>query len=188
MIEEFLGIAPRLGGNNFVAPTAVILGDVEMGAWTSVWYGAVVRGDVNWIVIGEESNVQDNAVIHVTNRVAPVTIGSRVTIAHGAMVHGCTVEDDVLIGIGAVILDHARIGAGSIIGAGALVPPGKEIPPGSLVVGRPGRVVRTLGDEDLAKIREYATHYKEYSAIYLGLERPKVNPYYRPRAIEEHEA
>lgn len=188
MIESFLGVRPKFGGNNFLAPTSVVMGDVELGVWTSIWYGAVVRGDVNWIVIGDESNVQDNAVIHVTNRVAPTTIGSRVTIGHSAVVHGCTVEDDVLIGIGAVVLDHAHIGKETIIGAGALVPPRKEIPSRSLVVGRPGKVVRQLTDEDLAKIREYARHYKEYSAMYLGLDRPEKNPYYSPRLPKEDEA
>ncbi len=180
MIEEFLGVRPQLAGNNFVAPSALLLGDVVLGEWTSVWYGAVVRADVHFIRLGRESNVQDNAVIHVTHGTNPAVVGDRVTIAHAAVVHGCTIEDDVLIGIGAVVLDGAVVGEGSIVGARALVPPGKEIPPRSLVVGVPGRVVRTLDEAEVASIREYATNYRRYSAIYLGLERPERNPFYEP--------
>ncbi len=180
MIREFLGIQPRLEGNNFVAPSALVLGDVVLGEWASVWYGAVVRGDVNYVRIGRESNVQDNAVIHVTHGTAPCVIGERVTIGHAAVVHGCTVEDEVLIGIGAVVLDGAVVGRGSIVGARALVPAGKVIPPRSLVLGVPGRVVRTLGDSEVASIREYAANYKRYAAIYLGLEQPARNPFYDP--------
>lgn len=178
VIEEFLGHMPVLKGNNFVAPNATLLGDVALGEWTSVWYGTVIRGDVHWIRIGHDSNVQDNAVIHVTNHTAPTWIGNGVTIGHSAVVHGCRIADNVLVGIRSVILDLAQIGEDSIIGAGSLVPPRKVIPPRSLVVGVPGRVVRTLSDEEVADIRLYATHYRQYSAIYLGQDHPDKNPFY----------
>jgi carbonic anhydrase/acetyltransferase-like protein (isoleucine patch superfamily) len=178
MVEAFLGIHPRLDESNFVAPTATVIGDVTVGRESSIWFGAVLRGDVNWIRIGECSNVQDNAVVHVTHRTAPTEIGSYVTIGHQAVVHGCTVQDRVLLGIGCVILDGAEIGSDTIVGAGAVVTPMTVIPPGSLVVGVPAKVVRTLSEEEKTGIRQNAENYVRYSRIYLGLERPERNPFY----------
>lgn len=178
MIRAFLDVHPTYDETNYVAPSADVIGDVTLGPRSSIWFHATVRGDVNWIRLGEASNVQDNAVIHVTNRVAPTDIGSFVTIGHSAVVHGCTVEDNVLIGIGAVILDHAVIGRDSIVGARALVTGRTEIPPRSLVLGAPAKVVRTLTDEEVATIRTYSDNYVKYSRIYLGLETPETNPFY----------
>ncbi len=178
MIEPFINVSPTYDESNFIAPSAVVIGDVTLGKGASIWYHAVVRGDVHWIRIGEGSNVQDNAVVHVSHGTAPTRIGDYVTIAHGAIVHGCTIEDRVLVGMGAVILDHAVIGHDSIIGARALVTGGKVIPPRSLVMGSPAKVVRALTDEEVAGIRENAENYVHYSAIYMGKEKPETNPYY----------
>lgn len=144
----------------FVAENAAVTGDVTVGKDASVWYGASVRGDYAPIVIGESTNIQDNASIHVDHE-APVKIGKGVTIGHNAVIHGCTVEDDCLIGMGAIILNRAVIGKGSIIGAGALVTEGKVIPPGSLAVGSPATVMRKVTDEDLQRVRLNASSYVE---------------------------
>ena len=178
MVEPFLGMHPRLDESNFVAPSATVIGDVTVGRESSIWFGAVLRGDVNWIRIGECSNVQDNAVVHVTHRTASTEIGSYVTIGHQAVVHGCTVHDRVLLGIGCVILDGAEIGSDTMVGAGAVVTPMTVIPPGSLVVGVPAKVIRPLSEEEKAGIQRNAENYVRYSRIYLGLERPDRNPFY----------
>ena len=178
MIHPFLGAAPQFDDSNFIAPSADVIGDVTLGEEASIWFGAVVRGDVNWIRIGAGSNVQDNAVVHVTNGTAPTQIGRDVTVGHSAIVHGCTVEDQVLIGMGAVVMDHAVIGRGSIVGARALVTARTEVPPRSLVLGSPARVARALSDEEVAGIQEYADHYRQYSAIHRGDAQPAENPFY----------
>ena len=152
----------------FVAPGAVVLGDVTIGAEASVWFGAVARGDVAAIVIGPQTNVQDGCILH-ADPGQPCRLGARVTLGHGAIVHGAIVEDDVLIGIRAVVLNEARIGRGSIVAAGALVPPGAVIPPGSLVMGIPGKVVRPTGPADEELIRRSAEHYREFSQAYRAL-------------------
>ena len=149
----------------FIAPGAVIVGDVRLGAHSSVWYNAVLRGDSDTISIGPRTNVQDGAVIHV-DAGAPCLIGAGVTIGHQAVVHGALVEDDVLIGIGAIVLSGARIGHDCIIGAGSLVTGHSVIPPRSLVLGVPGRVVRQLADEEAQSIRTAAQHYVEYGRRY----------------------
>jgi carbonic anhydrase/acetyltransferase-like protein (isoleucine patch superfamily) len=177
-VHEFLGRKPRFDESNFLAPSAELIGDVALGAETSVWFHVTIRGDVNWIRIGERTNVQDNAVIHVTNRRAPTRVGSGVSIAHAAVVHGCTIEDDVLVGIGAIVMDHAVVGQGSLIGAGALITPRTIIPPDSLVIGSPGRVVRPLTPEERELVRTHAKNYLRYSRIYRGVERPAANPFY----------
>jgi carbonic anhydrase/acetyltransferase-like protein (isoleucine patch superfamily) len=149
----------------FVAPGAVILGEVHLAAQSSVWYTAVLRGDTDKISIGARTNVQDGAVIHV-DAGAPCTIGAGVTVGHRAVVHGALVEDDVLIGIGAIVLSGAHIGHNCIVGAGTLVTGHSVIPPGSMVLGVPGRVVRPLTDEEAASIRAAADHYVQHSAAY----------------------
>ena len=149
----------------FIAPGAVILGDVRIGAQSSVWYTAVLRGDTDTISIGPRTNMQDGAVLHV-DAGAPCSIGAGVTIGHRAVVHGAFVEDDVLIGIGAIVLSGARISHDCIIGAGSLVTGHSVIPPRSMVLGVPGRVVRSLTDEEVASIHFAAEHYVKHSAAY----------------------
>ena len=179
MTASFLGRAPRLGREVFVAPSAAVVGDVTLGDGASVWYGASLRGDVHWIEVGAGSNVQDNATVHVSRGTHPCRIGAGVTVGHNAVVHGCTVEDDVLIGMGAVVLDGATIGAGSIVGAGAVVTKDTAVPPGSLVLGTPARVVRPLAPEALRANRANAAHYVRMSRMYLGLDAAEgSNPFY----------
>ncbi len=178
MIRDFLGASPQHDESNFIAPSADVIGDVTLGWEASIWFGAVVRGDVNWIEIGAGSNVQDNATVHVTNGTAPTRIGRHVTVGHGAVVHGCTVEDRVLVGMGAVVMDHAVIGHDSIVGARALVTARTEVPPRSLVLGHPARVVRALTEEEVERVQVYAEHYLRYSRIYRGEETPVRNPFY----------
>ncbi len=180
MLHPFLGRSPRLDGSVWVAPSADVIGDVVFGEACSVWYQAVVRGNVNFIRIGRRTNVQDGAVLHVTNRTAPLVIGDEVTIGHGAIVHGCTIEDRVLVGMGAVVMDHAVVGADSILGARALVTQGVVIPPRSLVVGSPAKVIRSLTDAEVASIGRYAENYVRYSRVHLGVDVPDENPFYTP--------
>jgi carbonic anhydrase/acetyltransferase-like protein (isoleucine patch superfamily) len=141
--------APRLHQTAFVAPGARLIGDVTLEAEASVWYNAVLRGDLAPIVLGVQSNIQDNCVVHVDEGV-PCRIGARVGVGHGAILHGCEIEEDCLVGMGAIVLNRAHVGRGSVIGAGSLVPERTAIPPGSLVLGVPGRVVRSV-DAELAK-------------------------------------
>lgn len=178
MIEPFLGLHPRLDGANFVAPTAAVIGDVTLGRDASIWYGASLRGDVHFIRIGARSNVQDNATVHVSRGTHPCVIGEGVTVGHNAVVHGCTVEDDCLIGMAAVVLDGAVIGVGSLVGAGALVTGNTVVPPRSLVLGSPAKVARTLSDDEVETIRANAAHYVRMSAMYRGEVTPQANPFY----------
>ena len=156
---------PSFKGNYYVAPDAAVIGSVAMGNDASVWFQSVVRGDNDLITIGERSNVQDACVLHVDEGV-PLTIGTNVSLGHQVMLHGCTIEDGCLIGINAVVLNHAVIGEGSLVGANALVAEGKTIPPRSLVLGSPGRVVRTLTDEQVADIQHIAQHYVDKARQY----------------------
>ena len=167
MIRSYQGATPIIPASCYVDASAQIVGDVTLGEQASVWMNAVVRGDVNSIRIGARSNVQDCAVLHGMRYKYPVIVGEMVTIGHNATVHGCVVEDEVLIGIGAVILNDARIGAGSIVAAGAVIQEHMVIPPRSLVAGVPGRIRRTLGDADRELILKYAKNYLDYIAIYL---------------------
>lgn len=178
MIRDFIGVSPTYDATNFIAESAAVIGDVHLGRDSSIWFSATVRGDVHRIRIGERSNVQDNAVVHVTHDTSPTSIGNGVTIGHSAVIHGCTIMDDVLIGIGTIILDQAIIGSRSIIGAGALVTGGVKIPPESLVIGSPARVVRSLTPEEIESIFSYASNYVRYKNIYLGVEKPETNPFY----------
>jgi carbonic anhydrase/acetyltransferase-like protein (isoleucine patch superfamily) len=167
MIRSYQGITPVIPTSCYIDSSAQIIGDVILGEQASVWMNAVVRGDVNSIRIGAKSNVQDCAVLHGMRHLYPVLVGEMVTIGHNATVHGCVLEDFVLVGIGATILNNARIGEGSIIAAGAVIPEQTVIPPNSLVAGVPGKVRRTLGDEDREMILKYAQNYLDYTAIYL---------------------
>ncbi len=167
MIRSYRGITPVVPASCYVDASAQVIGDVVLGEHASVWMNAVVRGDVNSIRIGARSNVQDCAVLHGMRNLYPVIVGEMVTIGHNATVHGCVLEDEVLVGIGATILNHARVGTGSIIAAGAVVPEGMVIPPGSLVVGVPAKVKRELGEKDRELILQYARNYLDYTKIYL---------------------
>jgi carbonic anhydrase/acetyltransferase-like protein (isoleucine patch superfamily) len=167
MLRKYQGIQPIVPGTCYVDASAQVIGDVVLGERSSVWMNAVVRGDVNSIRIGANSNVQDCAVLHGMRHVYPVHVGDWVTIGHNATVHGCTLGDAVLVGMGATILNDARIGEGSIIAAGAVIPEHTVIPPNSLVAGVPGKVRRTLGDADRELILQYARNYVDYTAIYL---------------------
>jgi carbonic anhydrase/acetyltransferase-like protein (isoleucine patch superfamily) len=142
----------------FIAPGAAIMGDVTIGADASVWYGAVVRGDMAPIVIGPETNLQDGTIVHVDDG-APCTIGRRVGVGHRVILHGCTVEDECLIGMGSVLLNNVRIGTGSVVAAGAVIPEGMQVPPKSLVMGVPGRIVRTVDAALTDRIADTWAHY-----------------------------
>ncbi|MGD9601115.1 MAG: gamma carbonic anhydrase family protein [Gammaproteobacteria bacterium] len=170
MIYQLEDRRVRAEGDYWVAESATVLGAVLLKHNTSVWFGAVIRGDREPIVVGDNSNVQDLAVLH-TDPGYPMTIGSYVTVGHKAMLHGCTVGDHTLIGINAVVLNGARIGRHCIIGAGALVGEGKEIPDGSLVMGVPGKIVRTLTDEQRAHVKKlaenYVSNFKRYKTAFV---------------------
>ena len=165
-LDTFLRKKPKLGKNVFIASTGVVLGDVTLGAHASVWYGAVLRGDINRIVVGHHSNIQDNAVLHLADKF-PCVLGNWVTVGHGAIVHACKVGDEVLVGMGAVILDGAIIGKQSIIGAKALVTQGTIIPPGSMVLGAPAKVVRKLTKAERAGLKWWAQKYVDNGAYCL---------------------
>lgn len=164
LVLSYAGRSPRLGAGVFLAPTCSVVGDVELGPNVSIWYSSVVRGDVNSIRIGADSNVQDGAVLHGTLGEWPVVIGERVSIGHQATLHGCIVEDGALIGIGARVLDGARIGAESLVAAGALVREGMVVPPRSLVVGVPGVVKRELSERELEIVRRTPGRYLKLAA------------------------
>jgi gamma-carbonic anhydrase len=166
MLIAYKGIEPKVHATVFVEESARIIGDVEIGEQSSIWFNAVIRGDVNYIRIGKRTNVQDNSTLHVTKDIFPLIIGDDVTIGHSVILHGCTVRDRCLIGMGSIILDNAEIGEDSIIGAGALVTEGMNVPPGSLVVGLPGKVVRPLKPEEIARIAKSALNYIEYARNY----------------------
>lgn len=162
----FRGQTPRVDPSVFLAEGATVIGDVEIGAESSVWFGAVIRGDVHWIRIGERTNVQDLAVLHVTTGTAPLTIGSEVTVGHRAILHGCTVEDGSLIGMGAIVLDGATIGKGSLVAAGAVVSVGSVVAPGTLVAGVPATVKRSLRPDEMRSLLQSARHYSDLAKVY----------------------
>lgn len=159
------GRTPAVADTAWVAPTATVIGDVTIGERTGVFYSAVVRGDTTTITVGEGSNLQDGVVLH-ADPDFPCTVGSGVSIGHAAVVHGCTIEDDCLIGMGAVVLNGAVVGRGSMVAAGAVVLEGAQIPPGSLVAGVPGKVRRELTTQEQAGVRENARHYTELTAAH----------------------
>jgi carbonic anhydrase/acetyltransferase-like protein (isoleucine patch superfamily) len=164
----FDGRLPSVPEDCFVADTARVVGDVVLGAGTSIWFGAVVRGDVHWIRIGERVNIQDLTMVHVTTRRHATTIGDDVTVGHRAVLHGCTIEARALVGMGAIVMDAAVVGEEAMVGAGALVPPGMIVPPRTLVVGSPAKVVRELRDSELEHVRRSAGHYAALAATYLA--------------------
>lgn len=157
---------PHIQPSTILFPQCVVIGDVTIGGHCSVWFNATIRGDVHWIKIGNWTNVQDGAILHVTDNLYPLTLGDEVTIGHGAILHGCTIGNRVLIGMGAVILDDAKIGDDCVIGAGSLVLQGMEIPPRSLVAGVPAKVKRPLRDEEVDNLPRHARHYYDLAQTY----------------------
>jgi carbonic anhydrase/acetyltransferase-like protein (isoleucine patch superfamily) len=166
MIKKFRGKSPIIPDSCYISESVDLIGDVTLGENVSIWFGTVVRGDMHHITIGNRSNIQDNSVIHVTTDISPTRIGDEVTVGHNAIIHGATIEDRCLIGMGSIIMDDVVVGEGSIVGAGAVVPPNMIIPPRSLVVGLPAKIVRQTTDEELKMIIERAQHYIDFSQEY----------------------
>jgi len=166
MIRPYRGVVPKIAASAYIDPSAQVIGNVTVGERSSLWPGAVARGDVHSIRIGEESNIQDNSVLHCDAPDFPLEIGHRVTVGHMVMLHGCTVEDECVIGIGAVVLNGARVGKGSVIAAGAVVAEGMQVPPGSMVMGVPGKVKREVTAEEQQRFRENAKHYVDACQAY----------------------
>lgn len=167
-LRGYNGVHPKVGEQAFLAETATLIGDVEVGARSSIWYGTVLRGDGHHVRIGEETSIQDNSVVHVVSGNHPAVVGSRVTIGHSVIVHGCTIGDACIIGMGAIVMDRARVGENCIVGAGALVTPGTHIPDGHLALGSPARPRRKLTPEEVEWIQTSAAHYVEVAASYLA--------------------
>jgi gamma-carbonic anhydrase len=166
MIRAYRGVVPKIAASAYIDPSAQVIGDVVIGEESSVWPNVTIRGDVNQIRIGRQTNVQDNTVIHVEHDLYPTILGDRVTVGHSVTLHGCVVEDDCLIGIGAIVLNGATIGRGTVIAAGALVPERMEVPPGMMVMGVPAKVKRALTAEEIERFRENAQNYVQYRATY----------------------
>jgi len=164
-IVAYRGQVPAIADSVLVAPGARIIGDVVIGERSSIWYNVVIRGDVHSIRIGEDTNIQDGSVLHVTHETHPLVIGSRVTAGHAVRLHGCTVHDETLIGIGAIILDGAVVEEHAMVAAGALVPPGMVVPSGKLVAGVPARVLRDLSEPEIENFRASASRYVEYARL-----------------------
>ncbi len=167
MLRPYRGQLPRVHPTAFVDQSAQVIGDVEIGEESSVWMCAVIRGDVHWIRVGKRTSIQDGAVVHGMTGTHPTSIGDNVTVGHGAVLHGCTVENQCLIGMGAILLNGAHVGAGSIVAAGTLVVEGMKVPPKSLVMGSPGKVKRLLTHAEIADIQLYADRYVEYRMEYM---------------------
>lgn len=167
MIINYLNKIPTIDPQAFVFKETTVIGDVRIGKESSIWFRSVVRGDVNTIIIGERTNIQDNSTIHVTTDLFPTYIGNEVTIGHNVVIHGSIIEDRALIGMGATILDGCHIGEGSIIAANSVVLGGTKIPKGVLVAGNPGKIKRELNDEELAHLKKSASNYVKYSHNYL---------------------
>jgi carbonic anhydrase/acetyltransferase-like protein (isoleucine patch superfamily) len=166
VIVAYDGKAPRIAASAFLAPGSVVAGDVEIGEGSSVWFQTVIRGDVNFIRIGARTNVQDHSVVHVRGGTNPTVIGDDVTVGHRAVLHGCTVQDRCLVGIGAIVLDGAVLETESMVGAGALVPPGMVVPSRKLVLGAPAKVRRDLTPDEIASFRATAARYAGLAARY----------------------
>ena len=166
MIRAYRGIVPKVAASAYVDSSAQLIGDITVGERSSVWPGVVARGDVNVIRIGDETSIQDNCVLHCDAGPFPLHIGSRVTVGHQVTLHGCTIEDECVIGIGSIVLNGARIGKGSVIAAGAVVPEGMEVPPGSMVMGVPGKIRRNITEEEQQRFRENAQHYVDACRTY----------------------
>lgn len=171
MIRSYRGVMPRIAASAYIDSSAQIIGDVTIGERSSVWPNVSIRGDVNYIRVGDETSIQDNCVLHVDHDVYPCLIGNRVTVGHGAVLHGCQVDENALIGIGAIVLNGAKIGAGAVIAAGALVPEGMEVPPETLVMGAPAKVRRSVTAEEKQRFRKNCDNYVKITAIYKDEQR-----------------
>ncbi len=167
MIFEYKGIRPRIGKNVFIAENATVIGDVTLEDNVNIWFGTVIRGDVNYIRIGKNTNIQDCCVVHVDHGKYSTIVEENVTVGHGVVLHACTVRRCSLIGMNATVLDGAEVGPYSIVGAGCLVPPGMKIPEGKLVLGVPAKIVRDLTSEERKNLEESAMRYVEYAAQYM---------------------
>tara|TARA_Y100000590_G_scaffold453855_1_gene599651 strand:+ start:5577 stop:6101 length:525 start_codon:yes stop_codon:yes gene_type:complete len=170
LIYSHHGKSPQIGEKTFIAPSADVIGETTIGTESSIWFQVVIRGDVNSITIGNRTNIQDLSMLHVTRKKFPLSIGDEVTVGHRVMLHGCTIGNRVLIGMGAIIMDGAVIGDDSIVAAGALVTQGKEFPPGSLILGSPAKVARALTGEERAFLKKSADNYVGDIEGYLGIE------------------
>jgi len=166
LIKPYKGVHPKIHPTVFVVETAVIIGDVEIGEYSSIWFNAVVRGDVHYIRIGDRTNIQDLCMLHVTKDTHPLILGNDITVGHSVTLHGCTIKDRCLIGMGTTILDGAMVGEDCIIGAGALVTEGAVIPPGTLAIGMPAKPKRDLTEKEIARIRQSAQNYIDYARTY----------------------
>ena len=166
-VRSYKGHTPKIAPSAYIDEAAVVIGDVVIGEDSSVWPCAVIRGDVHYIRIGARTNIQDGSVLHVMKDLYPLILGDGVTVGHSVTLHGCTIESRCLIGMGTVILNNAKIGAGSIVAAGTLIPEGMVVPPGSLVMGHPGKVRRATTPADLESIDQYAARYVGYKNTYL---------------------
>jgi len=182
-IYPYRGKEPKLGRRVFLAPSAHVTGDVELGDDVSLWFHTAARGDVHWIKIGAGSNVQDGSILHVSHGTHPLDVGAGVVIGHGAVVHGCTIEDGALIGIGARVLDGAVVERGAQVGAGAVVAPGTRVPAGHLVLGIPARVARPLRDDERRNIEDVRDRYLELKNEYIR----QLEPDRRRARVEDHE-
>ena len=167
-IHTYRGKQPQLGRNVFVADGAQLIGDVEVGNESSIWFGSVLRGDINRVVIGHHTNIQDLSVCHVADEYA-CRVGDYVTVGHRTILHGCAVHDEVLVGMGAILMNGVAVGSQSIIGAGALLTEGLEVPPGSLVYGAPAKIISRLGDKERGQIKSWAEKYCRVAASYRGV-------------------
>ncbi len=166
MIESFRNQHPKIHATAFVADDAIILGDVEIGAESSVWFGSILRGDVNFIRIGERTNIQDGTIIHVSRDAHSTVLENEITVGHRVTLHGCHIESNCLIGIGAIVLDGVRVGANSLVAAGSLITPNTVIPPRSLVMGSPAKVKRELSDAEVEDLQKFWRNYVELSRAY----------------------
>lgn len=166
MILEYKGTTPKLDTSVFLSPSACVIGDVQIGEGSSLWFNVIVRGDVNFIRIGKRTNIQDGTVVHVTRETHPTILGDDVTVGHNVTLHGCTVHDKSLIGIGAIVLDGAVIGTSSLVAAGSVVAPGTQIPPNSLVMGSPARMKRLLTEDERSKMHSVADNYVQHQEEY----------------------
>jgi len=168
MIKPFDSIHPKIHETAFIADDAIVIGDVEIGEDASVWFGSIIRGDVNFIRIGARTNIQDATVIHVSSKTHSTVLEENITVGHRVVLHGCHVETGCLIGIGAILMDGVRVGANSLVAAGSLLTPGTQIPPGSLVMGSPAKVKRELTEDELAYLDRSWRNYVELSRRYLA--------------------
>ena len=167
MLRPYRGHLPRVHPSAFIDTSAQIIGDVEVGEESSVWMCAVIRGDVHWIKVGKRTSIQDGTIVHAMTGTHPTSIGDNVTVGHAAVIHGCTIENQCLIGMGAILLNGSHVGAGSIVAAGTLLVEGQKVPPRSLVMGSPGKVKRLLTQAEVADIQLYADRYVGYRLEYM---------------------